>query len=144
MDKFDNSSEFSDENEKTNTSLVTFPDLHYILNQKPIPQKQFEKVDSFFTPEGFLHSKALIDTRKNHDAFSRHSKNTLNKQALSETTGLLNLNNANRLITELTNNFNIQGNCVNRRKDRWEGRKRLATIPIAIGTNGKYFFYFAL
>jgi len=143
-DGLNNSDELANE---TNTSLVTFPDLHYILNQKPIPQRRFERFDSLFASEGFLHFKVLIETRKNHDAFSRHSKNTLNKQAsfkTSETTGLLNINNANRLITELTNNFNIQENCVNRRKDRWEGRKRLATIPIAVGINSKYFFLFAL
>src|SRR5581483_6539904 len=105
--------EFANENETANISLATFPDLHYILNQKPVPQKQFEKFDLLFTPEGFLHSKALINIRKNNDAFTRRSKNTFNKQALSgtsettETTGLLNLNNANRLITELTNDLNV-------------------------------------
>ncbi|CAB5335194.1 unnamed protein product [Rhizophagus irregularis] len=53
----------------------------------------------------------------------------------TSTTSLLNLNNnANRLISEFTNN-SIQENHVNRRKDRWEGCKRLATIPIASGTN---------
>ena len=141
MNQLNKSDESADRNEfdNANTSLTTFPDLHYIINQKPIPQKQFEEVDSLFTPEGFLCSKVLIDIRKNHDAFSRHPKNTLNKQALSktsETTSSFNLNSANRLITELTNNFDVQENCVNRRKDRWEGRKRLATIPIAAGTNG--------
>ena len=51
----------NDENENTNTPLATFSDLHYIINQKPIPQKQFEEVNSLFTPEGFLWSKVLID-----------------------------------------------------------------------------------
>ena len=46
------------------------PNLHYILNQKLVPQKQFEKFDPRFTPERFLHFEALIDTRKNHDAFT--------------------------------------------------------------------------
>jgi hypothetical protein len=143
LDELDELNNSADENNMTNTSLTTFPDLNYILNQKPIPQKQFERFDPLFTPEKFLNSKVLINTRKNHDAFSRNSKNTLNKQALSETSEKISLlNNANRLITELTNNFDAQENHINRRKDRWEGRKRLATIPIAVGINGKYFFLF--
>ena len=145
MDESDdesNMNELANENE-TNISLTTFPDLHYILSQKPVPQKHFERFDPLFIPEGFLHSRALIDTRKNHDAFTRHSKNKQTQSKTTETTettGLLNLNNANRLITELTNDLNVQENCRNRRKERWEGRKRLATIPIAVGANGKYFF----
>ncbi|RIA81955.1 hypothetical protein C1645_836130 [Glomus cerebriforme] len=57
--------------------------------------KQFETFDPLFTPEGFLYFKALI----------------------AEITGLLNLNNANHLINELTNDLNIQENCRNRRKE---------------------------
>ena len=134
---------FANENENTNTPLTTFSDLHYILNQKPIPQKEFERVDSLFTPEGFLCPKILIDIWKNHDAFSRHPNNTSNKQSISKTseiTNSFNLNSANKLITELTNNFDVQENCVNWRKDRWKGRKRLVTIPIAAEMNGKYSF----
>ncbi|GBC05191.1 hypothetical protein RclHR1_00610003 [Rhizophagus clarus] len=141
LDESDDESNMGNENEATNISLVTFPDLHYILSQKPVHQKQFEKFDLLFTPEGFVNYKVIIDTRKNHDAFTRHSKSAFNKQAQPETSetteksGLLNLNNANRLITELTIDLNVQENCRNRRKERWEGRKRLATIPIAVGTN---------
>ncbi|CAB4402374.1 unnamed protein product [Rhizophagus irregularis] len=64
-----------------------------------------------------------------------------NKQAQPETSeiteksGLFNLNNANRLITELTIDLNVQENCRNQRKERCKGHKRLATIPIAVGTN---------
>ena len=89
------------------------------MRQQMFHWQLFEKFDPLFTPEGFLHSKTLINIRKNNDAFTRHSKNTFNKQALSgtsettETTGLLNLNNANRLITELTNDLNVQENCIN-------------------------------
>ncbi|CAB4439120.1 unnamed protein product [Rhizophagus irregularis] len=137
----DDESNIRNENEVTNISLATFPDLRYILRQKPVPQKQFERFDPLFTPEGFVHYKAIIDIRKNHDVFTRHSKSAFNKQAQPETSetteksGLLNLNNANRLITELTIDLNVQKNCRNQRKERWEGRKRLATIPIAVRTN---------
>ncbi|CAG8492052.1 9443_t:CDS:2 [Funneliformis caledonium] len=41
---FDNSEEIIDENEITN-SLTKFPDLQYILNQKPISQRQFENLN---------------------------------------------------------------------------------------------------
>ncbi|CAG8698838.1 433_t:CDS:2, partial [Funneliformis caledonium] len=61
LDKSDELDEFIDENENTNIPLATFPDLRYIINQKPISQKQFKEVDSLFTPEGFLRSKVLID-----------------------------------------------------------------------------------
>ena len=79
MDKSDDSEEIADENEENETtnSLTKFSDLQYILNQKPIPQRQFEKFDPFFTLEGFLYSEVLINIRKNHDAFSRHSKKSL-------------------------------------------------------------------
>jgi hypothetical protein len=135
LDKSDNSEEIADENDENETtnSLTKFSDLQYILNQKPIPQRQFEKFDPFFTPEGFLCSEVLINIRKNHDAFSRHSKRISNNQ--TSITGSLNLNNANRLITEFTNN-STQENRVNKRKDRWKGRKRLAAIPISAGING--------
>ncbi|PKC16982.1 hypothetical protein RhiirA5_493395 [Rhizophagus irregularis] len=109
----DNNTEFADENETTNPLSMNFPDLQYILNQKSVPQNQFENFDQLFTLEGFLCPKILINIRKNHDAFSQHSKKTNH---------------------EFTNN-SIQENHVNRRKDRWEGCKRLATIPIASGTN---------
>lgn len=132
MDESDDYKEFADENEMTNPS-TKFPDLQYILNQRPIPQKQFENFDPFFTSEGFLCSEALINVRKNHDAFSRHSKKISNNQ--NSTTSSFNLNNANRLITEFTNN-SIQENQVNKRRDRWEGRKRLAAIPIMVGIKG--------
>ncbi|CAG8666638.1 14323_t:CDS:2, partial [Funneliformis caledonium] len=56
LDKSDDSEEIIDENKITN-SLTKFPDLQYILNQKPIPQRQFEKFNLFFIPEGFLCSK---------------------------------------------------------------------------------------
>ncbi|CAG8535410.1 6119_t:CDS:2 [Rhizophagus irregularis] len=112
----DNNTEFADENETTNPLSMNFPDLQYILNQKSVPQNQFENFDQLFTLEGFLCPKILINIRKNHDAFSQHSKKTNH---------------------EFTNN-SIQENHVNRRKDRWEGCKRLATIPIASGTNSKY------
>jgi hypothetical protein len=112
--------------------------LQYILNQKPIPQRQFESFDTFFTPEGFLRSGILINTRKMHDAFSRHSKKNSNNQI--GITGSFDPNNANRLITEFTNN-SIQEIRVTRRKDRWEGRKRLATIPIFAGINGEYLLF---
>ncbi|CAB5202456.1 unnamed protein product [Rhizophagus irregularis] len=36
---------------------------------------------------------------------------------------------------DMTNNIDIQDNHINQRKIRWEGRKRLATIPIAVGIN---------
>jgi hypothetical protein len=124
-----------DENEMTNSLITNFPDLQYILNQKPIPQKQFESFDPLFTPEGFLCPEILVNIRQNHDVFSRHSKRISNNQ--TGTTDLLNLNNANRLITEFANN-SIQEDRVNKRKDRWEGRKRLATISISAGINGKY------
>jgi len=139
----DKSDESADRNE-LNTSLTTFPDLHYILNQKPCSQKQFEKFDPFFTTEGFLNFKILIEIRKNHEAFSRHSRNIFNEQALPETTCLPNPNNINRLISGLTSSLNTQENCINRRKERWEGRKRLATIPIAVGIDGKYFLLFGV
>ncbi|CAI2189599.1 4556_t:CDS:2, partial [Funneliformis geosporum] len=109
LDESNNSEEFADKNEITNISIANFPDLQYILSQKQIPQK-------------------------NHDAFSHHSKRISNNQNLSNTSSL-NLNNANKLITVLTNNFDIQENRVNRRKDHWKGYKRLATIPITAGIN---------
>ena len=137
LDESDNNTEFANENETTNLLPINFPDLQYILNQKLVPQNQFENFDQLFTLEGFLCPKILINIRKNHDAFSRHSKKISSNNQTS-TTGLLNLNNnANRLISEFTNN-SIQENRVNRRKDCWEGCKRLATIPIASGTNSKY------
>ncbi len=124
--------EFTNEDEITNSN---FPDLQYILNQKLISQKQFENFDSFFTPKGFLCFEVLINIWKNHNAFSQHSRRISNNQ--TGITNSFNLNNANQLITEFTNN-SIQENHVNRRKDRWEGCKRLATIPIAAKNNGKY------
>ncbi|RIA92815.1 hypothetical protein C1645_820219 [Glomus cerebriforme] len=54
--------EFENENETINILLITFPDLNYILNQRPVPQKQFETFDLLFIPKGFLYFKALIDT----------------------------------------------------------------------------------
>ncbi|CAB5391105.1 unnamed protein product [Rhizophagus irregularis] len=115
-DESDNNTEFADENETTNSLPMNFPNLQYILNQKPVPQNQFENFDQLFTLEGFLCPKILINIRKNHDAFSRHSKKTSNNNQTS-TIGLLNFNNnANRLISEFTNN-SIQENRVNRQKD---------------------------
>ncbi|CAG8572845.1 2150_t:CDS:2, partial [Funneliformis caledonium] len=61
LDKSNELDKFIDENKNTNIPLATFPNLRYIINQKPISQKQFEEVDSLFTLEGFLHSKVLID-----------------------------------------------------------------------------------
>ncbi|CAG8649355.1 9458_t:CDS:2, partial [Funneliformis caledonium] len=49
-DESNTENEFANENETTNISLLTFPDLHYILR--------------------FLHFEALVDTRKNHYAFT--------------------------------------------------------------------------
>ncbi|CAB5374277.1 unnamed protein product [Rhizophagus irregularis] len=85
LDKSDDESNIRNEDEVTNISLATFPDLRYILRQKPVPQKQFERFDPLFTPEGFVHYKAIIDIQKNHDAFTRHSKSAFNKQAQPET-----------------------------------------------------------
>lgn len=137
MDESNNSNEFADENKATNDAMVIFPDLQYIINQKPIPQNQFESFSQLFTPEGFLNFNVVISVRKKHDAFSRHPKNSSNISSF-------NLNNANRLITEMTNNFDVQNNHINQRKIRWEGRKRLATIPIATGIKGISKYYFIL
>ncbi|CAB5378329.1 unnamed protein product [Rhizophagus irregularis] len=101
------------------------------INSENIGTAAFQ-FDPFFIPE-FLCSEILISIRKNHDALSRHSKRISNNQI--STTSSLNLNSANRLITEFTNN-SIQENHVNKRKDGWEGRKRLGTIPITDGING--------
>jgi len=92
LDKSDDNEEIVDDNEITNSS-TKFSDLQYILNQKPIPQRQSEKFDPFFTPEGFLCFGVLINIRKNHDAFSRHSKRISSNQ--TNTIGSFNLNNAN-------------------------------------------------
>ena len=77
LDESDNNTEFADENETTNLLTMNFPDLQYILNQKPVPQNQFENFDQLFTLEEFLYPKILINIRKNHDAFSWHSKKSL-------------------------------------------------------------------
>ncbi|CAB5210970.1 unnamed protein product [Rhizophagus irregularis] len=131
-DESNNNNEFADKNETTKNSMAIFPDLQYIINQKLIPQKQFESFGQLFTSEGFLNFYVFINIRKKHDAFLRHPKNSSNMQTLSETSSL-NPNDANQVITEMTNNFNIQDNHINQQKIQWEGRKRLATIPIAAG-----------
>ncbi|GES89253.1 hypothetical protein GLOIN_2v1791029 [Rhizophagus clarus] len=56
LDESDDFNETTDVNEMIN-SLTKFPDLQYILNQKSISQKQFEKFDPFFISEGFLYSE---------------------------------------------------------------------------------------
>ena len=48
------------------------------LMEKNFQQKQFEKFDLFFTLEGFLCPKILINIQKNHDAFLWHSKRISN------------------------------------------------------------------
>lgn len=114
MDESDDESNIRNEDEVTNILLATFSDLRYILKQKPVPQKQFKRFDPLFTPERFVHYKAIIDIWKNHDAFTWHSKSAFNKQAQPETSetteksGLFNFNNANRLITELIIDLNVR------------------------------------
>lgn len=61
LDELDDESNIKNENEVTNISLATFSDLCYILRQKPVSQKQFERFDPLFTPEGFVHYKAIIN-----------------------------------------------------------------------------------
>ncbi|CAB5388994.1 unnamed protein product [Rhizophagus irregularis] len=61
LDESDNESNIRNKDEVINILLATFPDLRYILRQKPVPQKQFERFDSLFTPKGFVHYKTIID-----------------------------------------------------------------------------------
>ncbi|RGB38051.1 hypothetical protein C1646_665731 [Rhizophagus diaphanus] len=97
LDKSDDESNIRNENKVTNILLATFSNLRYIFSQKPVSQKQFESI---------FNKQAQPETSET-----------------TEKSGLLNLNNTNRLITELTIDLNIQENCRNQRKECWEGRK---------------------
>ena len=120
-------------------SVGEFLDIQYII-QHPSVSVSFHLFQSLFTNDT-LNVSTLLQIRQSHNAFSRNSKS--NSNYLRQTT--IDINNdkisgnaVNKLITEMTAD-NIDENQRRRRRERWEGRKRLETLPN--NTLGKIFHF---
>ncbi len=119
-------------------SIEEFPDIQYIIQHQPIPVT-FHPFQQFFTND-ILNVTTLLQIRQNHDAFSRNLKSNSNhshQTTIDENNNKINRNVINKLITEITAD-NIDKNQRKKRRDRWEGRKRLEIL--SNNTLGKKFF----
>lgn len=118
------------ENEKVMQQLPLieeFPDIQYIIQHSPTPIT-FCLFQHFFT-NNILNITTLLQIRQSHDAFSRNLQSNSHQIANrnNNITQEINGNAINKLITEITAD-NISENQRRRRRDRWEGRKRLELL----------------
>jgi hypothetical protein len=124
-------------------SIGEFPDIQYILqHSQPIPVT-FQPFQQFFTNDT-LNVTTLLQIRQSHDAFSRNMSSNLHQVVnRNNNTQEIGGNTINKLITEITAD-NINENQRRRRRDRWEGRKRLEILSKNNNLGKIMHFYFAL
>ncbi|CAB5365021.1 unnamed protein product [Rhizophagus irregularis] len=98
-------------------------------------QNELQK-ESKIGKAAFEVSRLLLDESNDSNEFTDENRTTNNSMAIfSDLQYIINQKLISQKHFEMTNNIDIQDNHINQRKIRWEGRKRLATIPIAVGIN---------